>query len=184
MATQYIERVDPTSTFSITDFLSRLNSQAHGAVVALVQNADDEAFYFYNRTVSAAERVGGVAGVMTPTVAFALTRADSGKTIFLNAAAGFAITLPALAAGLKFKFVTAAAFATTDFTIVTPGGVNVIQGGAIVNSTYVPAVNEDSINFICTAETIGDVIELECDGTNWLVNGVGAGAGAITFTVT
>jgi len=111
-----------------------------------------------------------------------LTGEDSGKTFTLNAAAGVAVTLPTVATsqGFKAKFITAAAFATTNFTIVAAS--NVIQGGAIVNSVYVPAVNENTISFVATAETIGDVIELECDGTNWYVNGVGALAGSITFT--
>jgi hypothetical protein len=111
-----------------------------------------------------------------------LTVEDSGKTFILRAAAGAAIALPAVTAaiGFKAKFITGLAFATTNFTIVST--TNVIQGGAIVNSTYVPAVNENTISFVATAETVGDVIELECDGTNWYANGVGALAGSITFT--
>lgn len=123
----------------------------------------------------------GVAGV-TPTVAVVLTPSDSGKTVFLNAAEGFAITLPAPAAGLKYKFLVGAAFATTNFTIVTNSGANVIQGGAIVNSAFVPAANEDTITFVATAETIGDYVVLESDGTNWFSEGVGSLAGSITFT--
>lgn len=119
---------------------------------------------------------------MTPTAATTLTAADSGKTILLNAAAGFAITLPAAVAGLKYKFLTAAAFATTAFTIVTDSGDNVIQGGAIVNSVFVPAADEDTITFSASAETVGDYVELESDGTNWLCNGVGAAASSIAFT--
>lgn len=121
----------------------------------------------------------GVA-TLTPTAASALTAEDSGKTIFLDAAAGFEITLPALGAGLKFKLVVGLAFATTDFTIVS--STDVIQGGAIVNSVFVPAANENTISFVATAETVGDYVEIECDGTNWYVSGVGAGAGSITFT--
>lgn len=116
----------------------------------------------------------------TPTTAVTLNNGDSGKTILLNAAAGFAITLPTVLAGLKYKFVVAAAFATTDFTIVST--TNVIQGGAIVNSVFVPAANENTISFVATAETVGDYVEIESDGTNWYVKGLGAGAGSITFT--
>jgi hypothetical protein len=117
-----------------------------------------------------------------PTAAVTLGAGDSGKTIMLNAAEGFAITLPAPVAGLKYKFLVAAAFATTNFTVVTDSGDNVIQGGAIVNSVFVPAANEDTINFVATAETIGDYVVIESDGTNWLAEGVGAASGAITFT--
>lgn len=124
----------------------------------------------------------GNARQVTPTAAVALTAVQSGITVLLNASAGFAITLPALAAGLKYRFLVGAAFATTNFTIVTASNATVIQGGAIVNSVYVPAVDEDTISFVATAETIGDYVEVECDGTNWLVSGVGALDGSITFT--
>lgn len=121
----------------------------------------------------------GVAS-LTPTAAVTLTAADSGKEIYLDAAAGFAIALPAVTAGLKYKFIVGLAFATTDFTIVA--ATNVIQGGAIVNSTFVAAANENTISFVASAETVGDYVELSSDGTNWYVSGVGASAGSITFT--
>lgn len=113
--------------------------------------------------------------------AITLTDEDSGKTFVLNAAAGVAITLPSVAlAGFKAKFVVGAAFATTDFTVVS--ATNVIQGGAIVDSTFVPAANENTVSFVATAETLGDYIEIESDGTNFYASGVGAAAGSITFT--
>lgn len=120
---------------------------------------------------------------LTPTAAVTLTAAQSGTLVFLNAAAGFAITLPAPAAGLNYRFTTAAAFATTNFTIITPTA-NIIFGNADVNSTLVPADAEDTINFVATAETIGDYVNLWSDGTNWYVEGIGAQAGSITFTAT
>ncbi len=121
--------------------------------------------------------------IKTIAVATTLTAADSGKTCMLSAAGGAAVTLPAVAAGLKFKFIVGAAFATTNWTVVTASSANVIQGGAIVNSTFVAASNEDTISFVASAETIGDFVEVICDGTNWFANGVGASAGSITFTV-
>ena len=116
----------------------------------------------------------------TPTAASSLDVSDSGKTIMLDAAAGFAINLPGVQAGLKYKFVVGSAFATTNFTVVAPA--DKIQGGAIVNSVFVPASNENTISFVATAESVGDYIELECDGTNWYASGNGALAGSITFT--
>lgn len=109
-----------------------------------------------------------------------LTKADSGKVFILKAAAGVAVTLPTPIAGFKAKFVVGLAFATTNFTIVATS--NVIQGGADVNSTFVPAANENTISFVASAETLGDYVEITSDGTNFYVNGVGTTAGAITFT--
>lgn len=134
------------------------------------------------QTLTGKTLTGAVVAPIVPTVAFPLTAAMNGATIFWNAAAGFAVTLPALAAGLKFTFITAAAFATTNFQVLVPGGANLIFGGADVNSTWVPADAEDAINFVATAETIGDKIQVECDGTNWFVSGQVTAAGGVTFT--
>lgn len=120
--------------------------------------------------------------VVEITEATTLTIDDSGKLFALNAAAGAQITLPAVAtsAGFNAKFVVKAAFATTAWTI--KAATNKIQGGAIVNSTFVAGSDENTITFAHAAETIGDFINLECDGVNWYADGVAAAAGGITFT--
>lgn len=112
--------------------------------------------------------------------AITLTADDSGKTFMLKAAEGVEVTLPGVDIPWTMKFITGLGFATTDFTLVS--ATNIIQGGAIVNSTFVSAANENTISFVATAETLGDYIELTCDGTNIYANGVGASAGSITFT--
>lgn len=117
------------------------------------------------------------------TAATTLTAADSGKTLYLNLTAGFATTLPAPADGLKFKFVLSAAI-TGDMTIVTNASANIIQGTVIVNGASVVGANEDTITFANAAETVGDFVELESDGTNWWITGVAAAAGGITLTAT
>jgi len=65
--------------------------------------------------------------------------ADSGTTYFLNAAAGAAITLPAVKAGVSFKFITAASFITTAWTVT--GGAAVIQGSILVNGAKIAGAN-------------------------------------------
>jgi hypothetical protein len=72
-------------------------------------------------------------------------------------------------------------FATTAWTVRAAS--NKIQGGVIVNSTLVPAADENTITFSASADTIGDFVELNCDGSNWYVSGMGTSAGAITLTV-
>ena len=108
-----------------------------------------------------------------------LTASDSGKTYILDAT-GEAITLPALAAGLKFKFICSAATATSDWTIVS--STDVIQGSAIVAGSAVPASDENTISLVATKTLPGDFVEVECDGTNWYVFGNAVTAAAITFT--
>jgi len=115
-----------------------------------------------------------------------LTAADSGKVFILDAAAGATVTLPALAEGLKFKFVVGANFATSDWVIDSAEGDNINGIISDMGSTVagVPAVGEDQINFVNSAESIGDWVELVCDYSNsqWLVSGACALNGGITAT--
>lgn len=110
-----------------------------------------------------------------------LTTEDSGKVFSLQGATdGAAITLPAVSSGLCYKFVVGAAFATTDWTIVS--ATDVIEGNATVDGAAVPASNENTISFVASAESVGDYVELSSDGTSWFVSGAGVTAGSITFT--
>jgi hypothetical protein len=129
-----------------------------------------------NDTERQLENVEAVTGATT------LTAEDSGKVFILKAAAGAQITLPAVAtsAGLRFKFIVGLAFATTDWTVKS--ATNVIEGSVLVNGAHVAGVDENTISFVASAESIGDFAELVCDGTNWYVNGSGVTAGAITLT--
>lgn len=119
--------------------------------------------------------------VETISAAKTLTASDSGKRFTLSAAAGAEIALPAVAiAGFNARFTVGLAFATTNWTIVS--ATNVIQGSFDVNSTLVPAANENTISFVATAETVGDYFEIYSDGTNFYAYGVAAAAGGITAT--
>jgi hypothetical protein len=123
-----------------------------------------------------------VATTLTPVVAFALTAAQSGIEVFLGPTAGFAITLPAAAAGLKYRFTVRDNFATSNYTIITPALADIIEGSAMVVSTIVPAIAEDTISFVASAELKGDFAEVWSDGTTWFVHGHAQTSGAITFT--
>ena len=123
-----------------------------------------------------------LAVVEAVTGATTLTAEDSGKVFILKAAAGAQITLPAVAtsAGLRFKFIVGQLFATTDWTVKALS--NAIEGSVLVNGAHVAGVDENTISFVASAESIGDFAELVCDGTNWYVNGSGVSAGSITLT--
>jgi hypothetical protein len=100
----------------------------------------------------------------------------------LGPTAGFQITLPALTSGVHFRFTVADNFATTNYTIINPGAINKIYGGATVAGADVPADAEDTISFVASAEIIGDFVDVWSDGLYWFVNGRGTGGGSITFT--
>ncbi len=178
MATRFLEREDNGDAAIII-----LAGETAGKVTPILVDDDDERLKYYDRTNSRVLTLEtGVGLTLTPTAAFTLTKEQSGIEVLLNAAAGFAITLPALAAGLKYRFTVGAAFATTDFTVITPVLANTLQGGAMVAGAEVSATSHDTISFVATAEAVGDFVEVWSDGTSWFVNGRAKGAGGITFT--
>ena len=115
------------------------------------------------------------------TAAVTLTAADSGKWYVLAASAGVTVTLPAVSSGLNFRFVVANAFDTSNYIIDSAEGDN-IDGNLIVNGAAVAASGEDQINFVASAESVGDFIDIWSDGNKWYVWGIGNSAGAITAT--
>lgn len=156
----------------------------------MAANEGDKYTNFSNIEVGTSSGGGGVkvAGVQqnlgsikTITGATTLTAADNGKVCVLNAAAGAAVTLPALAAGLHFKFITGAVFTTTPWVITSAEGDN-IEGSLIVAGAVVDVDAADVINFVESAENIGDFVELVCDGTYWHAFGNALTTGALTAT--
>jgi len=122
----------------------------------------------------------------TISAARTLTAADSGTVFILDASAGKTVTLPALKDGLRFKFIVGAAFATDNWIIDSAEGDNIDGIIADMGSTVagIPAAGEDQINFVASAEGIGDWVELVCDYGNsqWLVSGACRTNGGITVT--
>lgn len=103
--------------------------------------------------------------------------ADSGKTYILNGGTGVAITLPAPASGLSYKFIVGAAF-TTDYVITATGA---IMYGVVEEAGAVQAVaGATTLTLEDGAEAVGDYLELLSDGTNWYVSGQFATALSIT----
>jgi len=125
--------------------------------------------------------IQGTGSVEDITAAKTLTSQDNGKTFFLNAAAGATVTLPAIAAGLRFEIIVGALFATTNWVVASAEGDN-IDGSIEVAGAVVVAGAEDQINFVASAEALGDRIFLICDGVQWFVSGTAALTGGITVT--
>ena len=103
-----------------------------------------------------------------------LDMGDSGKVYMLYSTFARTITLPAVAAGLKFKFI--ATDTTADSSIATSEGTALIKGGAEAGNSYLTLAGTTII--VEAAASVGDHLELICDGTNWFVSGhTSAGAG-------
>jgi hypothetical protein len=134
--------------------------------------------------LNAAADISGRAELVTTTNV--ITAAESGKTFFLNSATDFVSTLPAPAIGLHYTFIVKAAATTTAHTIVTNGGADIIYGAVATadGAASVLASAEDTISLTKTATggIVGDMVEVESDGTNWYVRGLVSVAAGITFT--
>ena len=98
-----------------------------------------------------------------------LDMGDSGKIYMLYSTVVRTITLPAVKAGLKFKFIVTDSTAAS--TIATSEGTALIKGGAECGDAYLTLAGT---TLTATADAVvGDHIELICDGTNWWVSGHG-----------
>ena len=113
-----------------------------------------------------------------------LTAADSGRTFFLALAGGFTVTLPAIAAGLNFKFYVQIA-PTTAYIIRTAASAQILAGQVYASA----GSDEDSetaftatdVTFVASTSVIGDSADLWCDGTNWYARAWTNAAGGITI---
>jgi hypothetical protein len=116
--------------------------------------------------------------VVTPTAATTLTAAQSGSIVALAQAAGYAVTLPSPAAGLNYRFVVQALFATTDW-VITSAAANMY--GSIMEAGAIQAVaGATTINLELGTDTIGDYIDVYSDGVNWYVGGSTTQAASVT----
>lgn len=124
--------------------------------------------------------------VVTATNVIAAT--ETGTTFFLNSATEFVSTLPAPAAGLKFRFIVTAAPAAASYTIVTNSSANIIKGQVYtldVNSGTDPDFETsggDTITLVDGKAVAGDMVEVFCDGTNWFARCFCSVFDAITIT--
>lgn len=105
-----------------------------------------------------------------------ITAAESGKTFYLDALAGFVSTLPTAAAGLRFKFVVKTAPTSNGYTITgTPAAKiqgTVSSNGAEAEVNGIDAADEDNVIFVANQAKVGDYVEFNSDGTNWYVSGM------------
>ena len=107
-----------------------------------------------------------------------LDMGDSGKVYMLYSTVARTITLPAVAAGLKFKFI--ATDTTADSSIGTSEGTDLLKCGAECGDAYLDLAGTTII--VEAAGDIGDYLDFICDGTYWYV--CGHGTHDASFSVT
>ncbi len=102
----------------------------------------------------------------------AVTAAESGKTFYLDLAAGFVTTLPAVALGLRYQFIVKTA-PTGSYTIVCPAAAALFKGHVLttdVNSATDPDFDTTAVatlTFVLNKAVAGDRINIDSDGTSW-----------------
>lgn len=115
-----------------------------------------------------------------------LTAAQSGTTIFLNDDTETAYTLPAVAAGLNYRFIVGQAPSGASYTIVTPAGAELIVGVVVTSAGDSGAdaqatVGAQTLTFVDGQSKVGDQVFMICDGTYWYVIGETSAVANITM---
>lgn len=125
----------------------------------------------------------------TLTQATTLTEGDSGKTIFLNSATEFAVTLPKVKAGLEYTFVVKAAPSGASYTVVTSDSSPLMYGQ--VYTTDVNSETDADFNIVAASTftfadgvaVVGDSVRMISDGSYWYLKGFCSAYNAETITL-
>ena len=137
--------------------------------------------HFSGPVVSVAGFAPGAGSIGRITYGKTLTVADNGKTFILADAAPGTITLPAVTnIGFTCKVIVGFAL-TSDGVLASAEGDN-IEGALMVASTVVDVNAADQLNFVDTAENIGDWVSVISDGAFWYADGRALTTAAITVT--
>lgn len=129
-------------------------------------------------------QVLGTEPVTTITATKAVSAAESGTTFMINNATGFASTLPAPAAGLRYTFINKTANTSGNHTIVTTSSANIIKGFATnaAGALVTPLLDGDTISFVANQSVAGDRVDVVSDGTSWFMTGWAQVAAGVTNT--
>lgn len=123
-------------------------------------------------------------GAEAVTATNVLVAAESGKVLYLDAAAGFVTTLPAPALGLRFTFIVKTAPSGGSYTVVTASSANIIKGNqnSVAGDAGDFGTADDTITFVAASSVAGDKVEVHSDGTSWFAYAISKVAAGVTFT--
>lgn len=125
----------------------------------------------------------------TLVAATTLTYGDSGRTLFLNLAGAFAVTLPKVKAGLEIIFVIKTAPSGASYTINTSDGQPTMYGQVYttdINSGTDPDFNiiaASRFTFVDGVSVVGDSMRMISDGTYWYIKAFCSVYNAETITL-
>ncbi len=132
------------------------------------------------------QEAGGASMTQTLITTRVLTAADSGKTFVLALAGGFTVTLPALAAGLTFKFIVGVD-PTTAYIIASAAGDDIALVGAAADGNAVvinsAGFSADQVNLVASTAVIGDTVTIDSVGTlGWAAQALVKVGGGVTIS--
>lgn len=128
------------------------------------------------------ERELGVVGAEVVITTKSVLGSDNGKTFYLDLAAGFVVTLPAVALGLAYKFILRTAV-TGSTTIVCPAAATLFKGHVLTSATGVADFDTTAVatlTFVLNKAVAGDSIAVWSDGVNWFFSAECTANDAIT----
>ena len=113
-----------------------------------------------------------------------IVASDHNKTIFIDNATGFAITLPTPIAGFKVDIIIVTAPTSGNHTIVSSGSANIIKGlqNSVAGDAGDSGTADDTISFVANQALPADKVQLRSDGTSWFAYAISKVAAGITFT--
>ena len=164
-----------------------------GPAKSMVVIADDVASDYVNANITgvnafslATSSAPKVIPFVSITDTYEVLPAQTGTSFVLDGAAGKVITMPSAAlmgSGFNCKFIVGTAFDTTDWVVTFTAAIG--EGGIyerVNDEVSDPSTTgATTITFELGAETVGDFVELECDGTKVYINGAATADAAISF---
>jgi len=125
--------------------------------------------------------------ILVPNANYAVNASDTGKIFILPqttiGAGAFTVTLPALSAGLHYRFINgspAASAATISITATAAVLFGQAVMGPVGGVSLLPINANTTLNFITTVTLRGDYADYYCDGTYWYVTANARTAGSFT----
>lgn len=144
-----------------------------------------------NKTLTSPVITGSLAtsSVTTLTTTRAILAAESGTTFLLGSATGFACTLPAAAAGLRYTFIVSVAPTSGSHTVAGASGTPIhgmllskdLNGATDAAATAGTGVL--TVTFVVNKAVKGDKLTLVSNGTDWFAEAsTGGNFDAITYS--
>lgn len=109
---------------------------------------------------------------VTLTSGMNLSDGSSGKTFFMDNAAGITATLPEPANGLEYTFIVKTAPTGASYRIQTTSAAGVIYGtiNETVDADAGTVQGASAKSFVSGSALVGDWMNFKSDGTNWYIN--------------